>query len=333
MIKISKGRVLIRPFKYNTINENNLLLPENFKRLESKAEVIDVSEETDDFDSCKVGDIILYDKYVGYEVNINNERYEIIENTDVVCIIDNGNYKIPYNYVLVKTITERGESGVGSLVFDTSWQKERFNHTFAQVITPPQKLIHCGEQLRNKDLYSDDFIRKINNHSLGFAVYENKVDLEYGDIVHFHYLAIEGALVSGYVIVDEITKERLYIIRYDLCYAKEDKKGISFINGFLGLKVEDISESKEMESGLYSVNLDSKNLKKWGYGEVVFMSKPNSGYMFYDINENFLSIKVGDLVNFKPTKKMMIGNNSLLKNEKLKEITIIQRKDINFAIN
>lgn len=332
-MKISKGRVLIKPFKYNTINENNLLLPENFKRLESKAEVIAISEESDDFDSCKVGDIILYDKYVGYEVNFNNERYEIIDNTDVVCIIDNGNYKIPYNHVLVKPITERGESGVGNLIFDTSWQKERFNHTFAQVITPPQKLIYSGEQLRNKDLYSDDFIVKINNHSLNFAVYENKVDLEYGDIVHFHYLAIEGALVSGYVIVDEITKERLYVIRYDLCYAKENKTGISFINGFLGLKVEDISESKFMESGLYSINLDSKNLKKWGYGEVLFISNPNSGYMIYDIDETILHIKVGDLVNFKSTKKMQIGNNSLIKNEKLKDITIIQRKDINFVIN
>jgi hypothetical protein len=152
------------------------------------------------------------------------------------------------------------------------------------------------------------------------------------DIVHFHYLSIENAEVLGLIIEDESTSKKYYLIRYDLCYAFERGEDIVFINGYCGVDIENIPTTVETETSVNIFNLNEKGDKRWGLGTLVFISTPNKSYITYDFDEENAEAKVGDVVNFQHTKRMKIGNDILIKNEKLKNIHLIQKKDINFII-
>lgn len=331
-MELAKGLILVKPEAHSR-EVAGLYFAEKYKRTSSKGVVVMVSEIQDEFDSCNIGDEIIYGRYEGYEIEIDGDRFHVIENTDVACILNESKYKIPYNFVLVRTTDKMGVSGDGNWMFDISFHRERFAHTFAEVVSPPDKLVFCKEFF-DKEYPTSDFTKaKINSFSLGMGTKENLPEVKSGDIIHFHYLSIEDAAVNGRVVRDDETGDDLYLIRYDNCYAREREGNLGFINGFIGVRIESIPTVEEATSGLVKLNLDEKKLKNWGWGRIEYISEPNIGYSLYDADESKIPVKIGDYVNFKASKKMQIGNDVLLKNENLKGVTLIQRKDINFVVN
>jgi co-chaperonin GroES (HSP10) len=330
-MKPTKGNIIIKPFKHDPELERlTLKMHHYFKRITSRGLVVAVSESKSEFDCCSVGDVVVYDRYSGIDIEYNDSTHEVINQSEVVCLIVDGEYKIPYNYVLVEKLEGTAESNT-NFIIDKSFQKERFASTYGKVIAAPDNLMFFGKEISQRELYADSTIAKMTNMTIKWDNPDG-VLVKKDDIVHFHYLSIENAEVLGLIIEDESTSKKYYLIRYDLCYAFERGEDIVFINGYCGVDIENIPTTVETETSVNIFNLNEKGDKRWGLGTLVFISTPNKSYITYDFDEENAEAKVGDVVNFQHTKRMKIGNDILIKNEKLKNIHLIQKKDINFII-
>lgn len=71
---------------------SGIVLPNSAKEKPEVAEVIAVSEEIlNDDDKCeiiKVGDKVVYSKYSGTEVTVNDEEYIVVKLDDVLAIVE-----------------------------------------------------------------------------------------------------------------------------------------------------------------------------------------------------------------------------------------------------
>ncbi len=83
------NRLLIKPIKEEEKTEGGIVLPDSAKEKPMKAEVIAVGEGEDikDFD-LKVGDKVIYSKYSGTEIKIDDEEYIIIDAEDILAKIE-----------------------------------------------------------------------------------------------------------------------------------------------------------------------------------------------------------------------------------------------------
>lgn len=351
-----KYRILVKPHQY--VEERTLsgiILPRGAKRLNYKATVVKVSKQKGMFDFCEEGDEILYDRYVGLDVEYGEGRHEVILQTDVMLIFRNGEYIIPANYIMVKPVKSDGkltfESGV-TLHIDTSFRKEKFNPTFGEVIQIPERFLYFGEELKSS---SSDFEKQILNKTT--LKFKDNPNIKKGDKVHFHYLSIESAMTSGNVfeVTDEsgVVIDKYYLIRYDSCYCVERDGEIIFINGYCGVDIQEGElkyEYQNNKAGYLLIDTIKKvKSKTWGVGILKYMAEPIGGYILYPdaLETSFIAKKdndgkismeakspiVGDLINFKKTKQYKVGNDVLLKNDSLKDLFLIQRKDINFVYN
>lgn len=85
-IKPLGERLLIKPIKEEPKSAGGIVLPENAKEKPQRAEVIEVG--TGDDISVKVGDIVIFAKYSGNEIKIDDEDYILIEWNDVLAKIE-----------------------------------------------------------------------------------------------------------------------------------------------------------------------------------------------------------------------------------------------------
>ncbi|MCD6252947.1 MAG: co-chaperone GroES [Thermotogae bacterium] len=79
-------RLLIKPIKEEKKTEGGIVLPDTAKEKPMKAEVVAISrelEDDDDFD-VKVGDKVIFSKYAGTEIKVDDEDYIIIDKGDVL---------------------------------------------------------------------------------------------------------------------------------------------------------------------------------------------------------------------------------------------------------
>jgi len=79
-------RLLIKPIKEEKKTEGGIVLPDSAKE---KAEVVAVGKIDDEekFD-IKVGDKVIYSKYAGTEIKIDDEDYIIIDVNDILAKIE-----------------------------------------------------------------------------------------------------------------------------------------------------------------------------------------------------------------------------------------------------
>lgn len=84
-IKPLGERVVVKPLEEEgQKNIGGILLPEK-KEKPIKGEVIAVGKIENE--EIKVGDKVLYSKYAGTEVELNNEKYLILEKNDILAIL------------------------------------------------------------------------------------------------------------------------------------------------------------------------------------------------------------------------------------------------------
>ena len=85
--KVLAGKVLVKPQAAETKTASGIIIPDSAKEKPLLGEVILVgTEKKDEKMEVKVGDVVLYGKYAGTELNIEGTDYLLISQTDVLFI-------------------------------------------------------------------------------------------------------------------------------------------------------------------------------------------------------------------------------------------------------
>lgn len=81
-------RVLIKPTAAEEVTASGIIIPDSAKEKPLKGEVLAVGGGTKDEEMVlKAGDLVLYGKYAGTEVNIDGEKVLIMRQNEVLAIL------------------------------------------------------------------------------------------------------------------------------------------------------------------------------------------------------------------------------------------------------
>ncbi|MDY0174041.1 MAG: co-chaperone GroES [Bacteroidales bacterium] len=87
-IKPLADRVVVQPQEAETKTASGLYIPDTAKEKPQRGKIIAVgSGKKDEPMELKEGDIVLYGKYAGTEINIDDQEYLIMRQSDVLAII------------------------------------------------------------------------------------------------------------------------------------------------------------------------------------------------------------------------------------------------------
>lgn len=87
-IKPLADRVLIKAAAAEEKTASGIILPDTAKEKPLKGEVLATGNGTKDEEMVlKVGDIVLYGKYAGTEVELDGEKYLIMRQSDVLAVL------------------------------------------------------------------------------------------------------------------------------------------------------------------------------------------------------------------------------------------------------
>ncbi|MCX7953668.1 MAG: co-chaperone GroES [Bacteroidales bacterium] len=88
-LKPLADRVIIEPMAAETKTASGLYIPDTAQEKPQKGKIIAVGEGTKDEEmKVKEGDLVLYGKYAGTEVSIDNVKYLIMRQSDILAIIE-----------------------------------------------------------------------------------------------------------------------------------------------------------------------------------------------------------------------------------------------------
>ena len=81
-------RVLIKPAAAEEKTLGGIIIPDSAKEKPLKGEIVAVGNGTKDEEMVvKVGDNVLYGKYAGTEIELDSEKYLIMRQADILCIV------------------------------------------------------------------------------------------------------------------------------------------------------------------------------------------------------------------------------------------------------
>lgn len=81
-------RVLVKPAAAETQTASGIIIPDSAKEKPLRGEVLAVGNGTKDEEMVlKAGDIVLYGKYAGTELELDGEKYLIMRQSDVLAKI------------------------------------------------------------------------------------------------------------------------------------------------------------------------------------------------------------------------------------------------------
>ena len=92
-VKPIGDRVLVQPLEEKEVTKNGIIIPDNAKEKPTEGRVVALGTgKTDDEGKkiafeVKVGDRVLISKYGGTEVNIDDEKYLIMREDDILGIV------------------------------------------------------------------------------------------------------------------------------------------------------------------------------------------------------------------------------------------------------
>jgi chaperonin GroES len=84
-IKPLGERVLIRRSVAQSKTKSGLFIPDNAKEKPLEGEVLSVGDKVTEL---KAGDVVLFGKYTGNEVEIDSEEYVLVKAEDVIGVIE-----------------------------------------------------------------------------------------------------------------------------------------------------------------------------------------------------------------------------------------------------
>ena len=88
MIKPLADRVVIEPQEAQTKTASGLFIPDTAKEKPQQGVVVAAGPgKKDEAMEVKVGDVVLYGKYAGTEVTLDEKKYLIVKQSDILAII------------------------------------------------------------------------------------------------------------------------------------------------------------------------------------------------------------------------------------------------------
>lgn len=88
MIRPLADRVLVEPQEAQTKTVSGIYIPDSAQEKPQQGTVIAVgSGKKDEPMEVKVGDVVLYGKYAGTEVTVNDKKYLIVKQSDILAIL------------------------------------------------------------------------------------------------------------------------------------------------------------------------------------------------------------------------------------------------------
>ena len=88
MIKPLADRVLIEPQEAQTKTASGLYIPDTAKEKPQQGKIIAVGPgKKDEPMEVKAGDVVLYGKYAGTEVSVDDKKYLIVMQSDILAIL------------------------------------------------------------------------------------------------------------------------------------------------------------------------------------------------------------------------------------------------------
>ena len=82
-------RVLVQPSAAETKTASGIIIPDTAQEKPQKGSIVAVGKGTKDNPiTVKKGDLVLYGKYAGTELNYDGEDYLIMKESDILAIID-----------------------------------------------------------------------------------------------------------------------------------------------------------------------------------------------------------------------------------------------------
>ena len=87
-VKPLADRVLIKPAEAEEKTKSGIIIPDTAKEKPQKGTVVAVGPgKKDEPTTVKKGDVVLYGKYAGTEINVEGEDYLIMRESDLLAII------------------------------------------------------------------------------------------------------------------------------------------------------------------------------------------------------------------------------------------------------
>jgi chaperonin GroES len=87
-IKPLADRVLVQPMEAESKTASGLIIPDTAKEKPQKGTVVAVGPGSKDEEmQVKVGDIVLYGKYAGSELNVDGTDYLMMRQSDILAVI------------------------------------------------------------------------------------------------------------------------------------------------------------------------------------------------------------------------------------------------------
>ncbi|EPF25206.1 hypothetical protein HMPREF1221_02290 [Treponema socranskii subsp. paredis ATCC 35535] len=88
-IKPLADRVLVKNEKAESKTASGIIIPEAAQEKTQTAKVVAVGPGTEEEKiTVKVGERIMYDKYAGTQIKINNEDHLILKMSDIIAVIE-----------------------------------------------------------------------------------------------------------------------------------------------------------------------------------------------------------------------------------------------------
>ena len=88
MIKPLADRVVIEPQEAQTKTASGLFIPDTAKEKPQQGKVVAAGPgKKDEPMEVKVGDVVLYGKYAGTEVTVDDVKYLIVKQSDILAIL------------------------------------------------------------------------------------------------------------------------------------------------------------------------------------------------------------------------------------------------------
>jgi chaperonin GroES len=87
-VKPLADRVLIKPAEAEEKTKSGIIIPDTAKEKPQKGTVVAVGPgKKDEPTTVKKGDVVLYGKYAGTEINVEGDDYLIMRESDLLAII------------------------------------------------------------------------------------------------------------------------------------------------------------------------------------------------------------------------------------------------------
>jgi chaperonin GroES len=87
-IKPLADRVVIKPLEAQEKTVSGIIIPDSAKEKPQRGTVVAAGPGTkDEKMEVKVGDVVLYGKYSGTEINIDGKDYLIMKQTDILAVV------------------------------------------------------------------------------------------------------------------------------------------------------------------------------------------------------------------------------------------------------